>query len=39
MMDDIGLLGILTIMLLPMIVGGITLVYSVKWSEKGRNDD
>ena len=33
-MDDIGLLGILAIMMLPMIVGGITLVYSVKWSEK-----
>jgi len=24
--------------MLPMIVGGITLVYSVKWSEKGRDD-
>jgi len=32
------LLGILTIMLLPMIVGGVTLYFSVKVGQEGRQD-
>ena len=32
------LLGILAIMLLPMIVGGITVYLSVKTGQEGRND-